>query len=136
MDSTGGNKRRSLISRSKIVMSIYRAAKGSPANHQQPINKPAKLGPTSSSSSKIAGGIIIVNQDQVFADQQTPKVAFVVKERNRDSYRKLENFYGGAAEDEAVDAKAARYISNVQERFRLERVNSDRKINYDEFIHL
>ncbi|EYU45421.1 hypothetical protein ABFS82_06G005200 [Erythranthe guttata] len=132
MDSTGGNKRRSLISRSKLVMSIYRAAKGSPANHQQPINKPAtKLGPTSSSSSKMAGGIIIVNQDQ-----QTPKVAFVVKERNRDSYRKLENFYGGAAEDEAVDAKAARYISNVQERFRLERVNSDRKINYDEFIHL
>lgn len=134
-------------------MSLYRAAKPSTAAVQPYTTTPKPPKPIPSNSvefkgnhqtaakpkapppSAAAAGIIIVNQDQVFP-QPMPKVAFVVAERNRDSYGKLENFYGGgAAEDEAVDAKAARYISSVQERFRLERVNSERKTNYEE-IHV
>ncbi|KAK4417911.1 hypothetical protein Salat_2203800 [Sesamum alatum] len=131
------SKRRS-FSKSKIVMSLYRATKPSSAPLQPHSGKPPK--PNSSSSptslefvanqpikpkaspaaSATAGspvGFIIVNQDQVFP-QQTPKVAFVVTERKPDSYRKLENYYGGVAEDDGVDAKAAKYISSVRERFK------------------
>ncbi|KAI3457821.1 hypothetical protein Pfo_014484 [Paulownia fortunei] len=140
------SKRRS-FSKTKLVMSLYRATKPSSAALQPYSSKLPKPSPSNSlptsvefvanqpikpkapPSSTTAGspvGFIIVKQDQVFP-QQTPKVAFVVTDRNRDSYGKLENFYGGAAEDEGVDAKAAKYISSVQERFRLERVNSERK---------
>lgn len=122
-------------------MSLYRATKPSSAPLQQPYTtKPPKPTPANSTSpasldflsnqpikpkappaaSPTAGSpvsFLIVKQDQVFP-QQTPKVAFVVTERKPDSYRKLENFYGGVAEDDGVDDKAAKYISSVRERFK------------------
>ncbi|KAI3463122.1 hypothetical protein Pfo_019785 [Paulownia fortunei] len=136
------SKRRG-FSKSKLVMSFYRATKPSSAFSGKPKSSPTnssltslefvanqpikpKAPPSSTTAASPAVGLIIVNQDQVFPPQK-PNVAFVVPDRNGDSYGKLENFYGAAAEDEAVDVKAARYISSVQERFQLERVNSDRK---------
>ncbi|KAL8538455.1 hypothetical protein ACS0TY_000455 [Phlomoides rotata] len=118
MDSTR-SKRRS-FPKSKLIRSFYRAATKPSGSAAQPYS--SKSSPAPSSAAPV--GFIIVNQDQVFP-QQTSKVAFVVTDRNRDSYGKLENFY--AADDEGVDDKASKYISGVQERFRLEGVNSERK---------
>lgn len=136
MDSNR-TKRRS-FSKSKLIKSIYRAAKPSAAAAQQPYSTKLPPKATAANSSPAppgaaagsAVGFIIMNQEQIFP-QPTPKVAFVVADRNRGL---LENFYGGAAaEDEGVDAKAAKYISSVQERFRLERVNSERK-NFQDIL--
>ncbi|CAI9763128.1 unnamed protein product [Fraxinus pennsylvanica] len=77
---------------------------------------------------KQAAGLI-VNQEQVFP-QQVQKVPIVVQEKGQDSYGKLDNFYSMAG-DECIDAKAASYISSVQERFRLEHVNSEREMFID-----
>lgn len=140
MESNRSSKRRG-FTKSKLLMSFYRAAKPSSAGLQPYSGKPKSNSSFSTSLEFVANqqtkpkappsvsgpsvGFIIVKQDQGFAPQK-PKVAFVVPDDN--SYGKLENFYGGAVEDdEAVDAKAARYISTVRERFLLERVNSERK---------
>lgn len=48
---------------------------------------------------------------------------------NRDNHQKLSHFetlFG----DESVDIKAESYISSVQERFKLERVNSERIVRH------
>ncbi|KAH6766592.1 hypothetical protein C2S52_017575 [Perilla frutescens var. hirtella] len=147
-------KRRS-FSKSKLIKSLYRVAKPSATAAQPPYGSkppkptvanlslaPAEIGvanqptkpkpPPSPAGAGSAVGYFIVNQEQIFP-QPTPKVAFVVAERNRDSYGLLENFYGAATEDDGVDAKAAKYISSVQERFRLERVNSERK-NFQDIL--
>ncbi|KAG6391872.1 hypothetical protein SASPL_149635 [Salvia splendens] len=102
MESNRSNKRKGLA-KSKMLKSLYRSS--------------AKPKPDSSSTT---AGFIIVKQDQVFPHHM-PKVAFAAVP-GRDT--KLDNFYSGSS-DEAVDAKAARYISAVQERFRLELINSD-----------
>ncbi|KAL3653842.1 hypothetical protein CASFOL_003523 [Castilleja foliolosa] len=117
------NKRRNLISKSMLSMSLHRATKPSSAALQPYIGKPSKPSPVNKPKPgppSMGTGFMIVNQDQVFS-QQAPKVGFVaVTDRSRDSYdAKLESFYG--AEDEAVDAKAAKYISRLHESFRLER---------------
>ncbi|KAG6402877.1 hypothetical protein SASPL_135091 [Salvia splendens] len=126
MDSNRG-KRRS-FSKSKLIKSLYRAAKPSTgAANSSPAPSPYEFGVANPAPSP-AVGFIIVNQEQAFP-QPAPKVSFVVAERNRG---RKENFYAGAA-DEGVDAKAAKYISTVQERFRLERVNSERK-NYQDIL--
>lgn len=128
MDSNRA-KRRS-FPKSKLIKSLYRAAKPSAAANSEFgfESQPSKPKPAAGS----ALGFMIVNQEQAFP-QQPPKVAFVVAERNHDSYGRLENFYGGGGGDEGVDAKAAKYISAVQERFRLERVSSERE-NFQQII--
>lgn len=132
MDSNR-TKRRSFSKPKLIIKSLYRAAKPSTAANSAATpyevgvtNQPTKPKPAPSPSSA-AVGFIIVNQEQVFP-QPAPKLSYVMAERNRG---RMENFYGGAVDDEGVDAKAAKYISTVQERFRLERVNSERK-NYQD----
>ncbi|KAL1531556.1 hypothetical protein AAHA92_31682 [Salvia divinorum] len=109
MESNRSNaKRKGLVAKSKMLKSLYRGS--------------AKPKPDSSSLAPTAAGFIIVKQDQVFPPHHKPKVAFAAV-AGRDA--KLDSFYGGSGGDEAVDAKAARYISTVQERFRLELINSD-----------
>lgn len=143
MDS-GRTKRRS-FTKSKLIKSIYRAAKPSAAQPPYTTKSPKPTAAYSSPApiefgvaypanrpkpapSSAAAGFIIMNQEQIFP-QPTPKVSFVVAERNRGL---LENFYGGAAaEDEGVDAKAAEYISNFYGR--LERINSERK-NFQDIV--
>lgn len=57
-----------------------------------------------------------------FLFQPKQKVSFIVPAADSSQYEKL---YGVAADD-AIDMKAGIFISSVQERFKLERVNSER----------
>ncbi|CAI9758524.1 unnamed protein product [Fraxinus pennsylvanica] len=98
--------------KAKLVMSFYRAAKAASSSKVKPTPDPF--------NSFNANGIgeehtafILKKQDKVFPQQQ--KVTFVVPD---DSYAKFD----GIAADEAVDAKAASYISSVQARFRLQQM--------------
>uniref|UniRef100_A0A5B7BPT2 Uncharacterized protein n=1 Tax=Davidia involucrata TaxID=16924 RepID=A0A5B7BPT2_DAVIN len=132
------NRKRKGFVKAKLAMSFYRAAKPS---------SPSKVKPSPSSSSTASVGYVVnqdyvkvkpspsssasvgyvVNQDYV-TPQPKLKVSFVIPENaGRDSsHGKFDNPYGVAG-DEGVDAKATIYISGVQERFRLERINSERK---------
>ncbi|XP_054804288.1 uncharacterized protein LOC129307376 [Prosopis cineraria] len=97
-------------------MGFHRGNKPSSTSHKA---KPS----LSSSSSGTAGHV--AHQDYVMA-QSKPKVSFVVADYKRgDLVAQLEDMYGIAA-DESVDTRASLYISRVQERFKLERLNSDR----------
>ncbi|KAM6549558.1 hypothetical protein CsatB_021234 [Cannabis sativa] len=92
------------------------------------MNKPNQSSPSAASVG------FLVHQDYLIT-QPKPKVSFVMSSHGggggggggRDSsVVQLEKLYGGVAVDEGVDSKAANYISMVQERFKLERVNSER----------
>ncbi|KAK3036423.1 hypothetical protein RJ639_030022 [Escallonia herrerae] len=140
--------------KAKLVMSFYRATK--PTSTQLPYTTTGKVVKPSQSGANSGGFIanphahlvpqpkqkeglsttssvgFIINQDQV--TPQAPKqarVTFALPHDShnyvgRDSYGKFDNPYGIAG-DESVDLKAATYISCVQERFKLERMNSERK---------
>ncbi|KAA8548246.1 hypothetical protein F0562_004493 [Nyssa sinensis] len=130
------NRKRKGFMKAKLAMSFYRAAKPSSSSVQYsskvkpspPPSSTASVGYVASSSSNALVERYVVNPDYV-TPQPKPKLSFLVPEINggRDSYSscKFDNPYGGAG-DESVDVKAATYISSVQERFRLERVNSER----------
>ncbi|XP_028771386.1 uncharacterized protein LOC114728632 [Neltuma alba] len=98
------------------LMGLHRGNKASsPSNKAKPS--------LSSSSSGTVGHV--AHQDYVIA-QSKPKVSFVVADNKRsDVVAQLEDIYGVVA-DESVDTKADLYISRVQERFKLERLNSER----------
>ncbi|KAK4282241.1 hypothetical protein QN277_013641 [Acacia crassicarpa] len=68
---------------------------------------------------------ILVHQDYAIAPPK-PKVSILVADNRCDvvSRRRWEEVYG--AGDESVDTKAAIYISTVQERLKLEHLNSER----------
>ncbi|KZV42075.1 hypothetical protein F511_18421 [Dorcoceras hygrometricum] len=106
------SKRRGLFTKSKLVRSLYnRGTKPSSTAvhpHNGKRNKLASVEPKDSTMD-----LVIVNQEQVY---HQPKVAYVVPDRAG----RMENFQALCVEDDGVDSKAARYISNVQERFRLE----------------
>ncbi|KAF5457403.1 hypothetical protein F2P56_021506 [Juglans regia] len=91
----------------------------------------SKIKPNQSSPSTAPLGFV-VHQDYAVAQPKQKAVSFIVPPDhnmiNRDLVvlSKYENLYGLAA-DESVDMKAATYISSVQERFKLERMNSERK---------
>ncbi|KAI4387907.1 hypothetical protein MLD38_000293 [Melastoma candidum] len=58
--------------------------------------------------------------------QQKHKLSFMIPDKGVDTTLVHYDMLFGTAGDEAVDMKAAKYISTVQERFKLERVNSGR----------
>ncbi|KAH6758603.1 hypothetical protein C2S51_018838 [Perilla frutescens var. frutescens] len=118
MESNRSNNKRKGFAKSKLLMSFYRGSKPKSDSSFELVAPPPPPPPLTTA----AVGFIIVKQDH----QVHTNVAFVVPDRNG-GCAKLESFYGGAPEDDAVDAKAARYISTVKERFGLERVNSERK---------
>ncbi|KAK6267133.1 hypothetical protein QUC31_017970 [Theobroma cacao] len=65
-----------------------------------------------------------VHQDYMVS--QPKQVSFILPaDKNRENLSQIDNFFGVAG-DESVDIKAASYISSVQERFKLERNNSER----------
>lgn len=71
-------------------------------------------------SSKQAATVGYVVHQEYIITQVKPKVSFVIPEAALDSFDKGHG-------DEAVDLKAAKYISSVRERFnKLERINSER----------
>ncbi|KAK9272944.1 hypothetical protein L1049_003323 [Liquidambar formosana] len=105
----------------KLVTSIYRPAK--PSSTVQYSSNRVK--PSQSSPSTASVGYL-VDQDFV-TSQPKPKVSFIVPDNGRNSYGQIDNSFGASAGDENVDLKAASYIATVQERFKLERINSERK---------
>ncbi|KAL2529163.1 Uncharacterized protein Fot_21764 [Forsythia ovata] len=126
-------KRRGFI-KPKMITSLYQTKKkiavpatptGFIVNSEQVF--PQQMHQTKQAAPPSATSVgFIVNQDQVFP-QQMQKVSIVIADGSRNSNRKLDNFYGVAGDD-GVDAEAAKYISSVQERFRLEHVNSEREM--------
>ncbi|GER46805.1 ribosomal RNA large subunit methyltransferaseK/L [Striga asiatica] len=111
------------ISKSKLVKSVYRAAKPSshPSDQIWP-NQPTK--PKSNPAPSPPVGFFIMNQDHA---PQVALVAVTAERIKHDSYGWMESFYSACPEDEAVDAKAAKYISRLHDSFKLELVGSDRK---------
>lgn len=127
--------------KTKLAMSFYRAAKPSPPmpyttkpkpnnpNSATQIRDTITPQPKQNIAPSTASSVgFIVNQDQV-TPQAKQKVSFVIPDNGRDSYQKFESPYGVGG-DESVDLKAASYISCVQERFRLERLNSERNMSH------
>ncbi|OWM71422.1 uncharacterized protein LOC116194461 [Punica granatum] len=107
-------KRRGFI-KSKLGLPFYKAAKPSSSTVQYS-TKATPNGQTSKQTVTVS----YVVQEYIIT-QPKPKLSFVTPEKGR--AEPFDVAYG----DEAVDLKAANYISSVQERFKLERINSERK---------
>ncbi|CAK9175134.1 unnamed protein product [Ilex paraguariensis] len=120
------NRKRKGLTKAKLVMSFYRAAK--PSSTTQYSGK-VKPNPTPTSTTTVG---FIVNQDQVTTPPPS-SVGFVFNQDHVISQTKQKVSFAIPG-DEAVDVKAASYISCVQERFRLELVNSERKRS-EEYTH-
>ncbi|MED6196177.1 hypothetical protein PIB30_044917 [Stylosanthes scabra] len=91
---------------------------------------------SSSSSSSSFGVVHHHHQDYVVLQAKpNPKVSIIVTDGRGGGgdlmSRRLEEFYGVPA-DESVDIKATIYISMVQERLSLERVNSNEPNKFQE----
>ncbi|KAL4378643.1 hypothetical protein GQ457_02G021160 [Hibiscus cannabinus] len=118
-------KRRGFI-KGKLTL-FYQAVKAAPAAMQYT----SKVKPNQGSSAT-ASVSLRVHQDYMMS--QPNHVSFVVPaDKNRENLSQIDNFFGVAG-DGSVDIKAATYISSVQERFKLERNNSER-IKLQEVAH-
>ena len=116
------NRKRRGFMKGKL-MPFYRAAKPSSTSVQYMTSSNKVMKPSQSCPSAASVGFL-VHQDYAVT-QPKPKVSFILPDTSRDSLVQFESLYGVAV-DESVDSKAATYISSVQERFNLERVNSER----------
>ncbi|XP_030450626.2 uncharacterized protein LOC115672813 [Syzygium oleosum] len=121
MDS--GRKCRGFI-KAKLGLPFYKAAK-LPASGAQ---YRSKVTPRQSSPSVATTTQAFVVHQDVISQQKVQKVSFIVPDKGRNSLGQFDKMFGMPG-DESVDLKAANYISSVQERFKLERVNSERKKN-------
>ncbi|XP_061339107.1 uncharacterized protein LOC133285831 [Gastrolobium bilobum] len=99
---------------------FYKGPKPSSTVHYTTTN----VKPNHSSPSPASVGFV-VHHDYAIA-QSNPKVSIVVADKRGDLMSHLEELYGVPA-DESVDTKAGIYISMVQERLMLERVNTEPK---------
>ncbi|MFS8017521.1 hypothetical protein Hanom_Chr15g01381411 [Helianthus anomalus] len=118
MDSN--TKMRKGFLKGKLVMSFYRAAK--PTTNTQPYTTTTKTVKTNHNPhmTTLPPSSLIMNQEKVNPPRKH-KVSYVIPQTTG-TYGMFDNPYGVVA-DEGVDAKAATYISCVQERFKLEHVN-------------
>lgn len=101
--------------KSKLGLPFYKVA--AKTGSSSALQYSMKAAPNQSSKQAATVGYV-VHQEYIIT-QLKPKVSFVIPDEALDSFDKG---YG----DEAVDLKAANYISSVQERFKLERINSER----------
>lgn len=127
MESNG--KLRKGIMKAKLTMSFYRAAKPSPMSYS---TSNPKLYDNNNDVANQIGDMIIPDQPkQNIAPSTASTVGYIIDQdqvsfvippdnRTRDSFRK--NF------ENPIDVRAASYISCVQERFKLERLNSERNM--------
>ncbi|KAL4568187.1 hypothetical protein LXL04_023794 [Taraxacum kok-saghyz] len=115
MDSS--TKMRKGFMKGKLVMSFYRAAR-------PPTTTMVKTGHNMTTGQKMAPppSSLIMNQEKVNPQPQK-RVSYVIPQTTG-TYGIFDNPYGVVV-DEAVDAKATTYISCVQERFKLEHVNTE-----------
>ncbi|XWS43994.1 hypothetical protein CRYUN_Cryun15aG0007000 [Craigia yunnanensis] len=105
---------------------FYRAAKPAPA-----MQYTTKVKPNQSSSTK-ASVSFRVHQDYMIS--QPKQVSFIVPaDKKRENLSQIDNFFGVTGDD-SVDLKASTYISSVQERFKLER-NDSEQIKLQEITH-
>ncbi|ONI19962.1 hypothetical protein PRUPE_3G308000 [Prunus persica] len=115
------NRKRRGFMKGKL-MPFYRAAKPSTTSMQYS----SKVKPSQASPNTAAYSVGFM--DYVIAAQPNQTVSFIVPAADHSSQLKQQfdhKHYGAAAAgDESVDIKAATYISSVQERFKLERINS------------
>ncbi|KAL6508176.1 hypothetical protein OROHE_021718 [Orobanche hederae] len=138
MESNRNKRCRNLFSKSKLVMSIYKAMKPSNGKPPKPspsdrssefgTNQPIKVKPTDSmppGKPESSVGLMIMNQDRVFPQRASKVTVADVKDRDRESYCKMESFYSAYSEDEDVDDRVDKYISRVRETFKFQRVNSE-----------
>lgn len=128
MDSN--TKMRKGFMKGKLVMSFYRATK--PSTNMQPYatTPTAKTVKTShhthikpsaaGQKATLPPSSLIMNQEKVNPPPKN-KVSYAIPQTTG-TYGMFDNPYGVVV-DEGVDAKAATYISCVQERFKLEHVN-------------
>ncbi|KAJ6754485.1 hypothetical protein OIU79_027159 [Salix purpurea] len=114
------NRKRKGFTKGKLMV-FYR----SPPKPSSNVQYTSKLKP--SQTSPAAASVGYVNQDYMIAPQKQV-VSFMVPaaDYHREKLSQFDKFFGVAG-DVSVDTKATRYISSVQERFKLERVNSERK---------
>ncbi|KAI3825267.1 hypothetical protein L1987_06748 [Smallanthus sonchifolius] len=109
MDSN--TKMRKGFIKGKLAMSFYRASK--PPTTTTVATKTFHIKP-----STLPPSSLIKNQQKVNPPPPKHKVSYVIPQTTG-TYGVFDNPYGVVV-DEAVDAKAATYISCVQERFKLE----------------
>ena len=117
------NRKRRGFMKGKLMPFYSRAAKPS-STVQYTSTTTTQVVKTSQSSPSTASVGFLHVQDCVISGQPKQKVSFILPENTRESAAAF-SFYGAAADD-AVDTKASTYISSVQERFKLERLNSER----------
>ncbi|KAJ6424121.1 hypothetical protein OIU84_024990 [Salix udensis] len=114
------NRKRKGFTKGKLMV-FYR----SPPKPSSNVPYTSKLKP--SQTSPAAASVGYASQDYMIAPQKQV-VSFMVPaaDYHRERLSQFDKFFGVAG-DVSVDSKATRYISSVQERFKLERVNSERK---------
>ncbi|KAE8697088.1 hypothetical protein F3Y22_tig00110633pilonHSYRG00026 [Hibiscus syriacus] len=106
------NRKRRGFLKAKLTP-LYRAAKSGSATSVMP----------NQASTMTASFSLRVHQD--YKVSQTKQVSFFIPaDKKRENLSQIDTFFGVAG-DEAVDFKAATYISSVQERFKLERNSSE-----------
>jgi len=110
--------------KAKLGLPFYKAAKMPTSAAQYS----SKVTPTQSSPSTAMTRVaFVVHQDKI-SQPKAQMVSVIVPDKGRDSLAQFDKVFGMPV-DESVDLKATNYISSVRERFKLERVNSERKKN-------
>ncbi|KMT09669.1 hypothetical protein BVRB_6g131190 [Beta vulgaris subsp. vulgaris] len=89
----------------------------------------SRIRPNLSSASVPSITYVVEHQD--LKPQPRQKVSYLVPEYDYNSVNQFESYFSTVA-DENVNMKAVSYISTVKERFKLERINSERKICRDQ----
>lgn len=103
-----------------MLLSFSRASKAPPS-----IQYSSRMKPNLSSASAPSITYLVDHQDS--KPQPGQKVSFLAPEYDKKYVNQLDSYFS-TVEDENVNMKAANYISSVRESFKLERLNSERKI--------
>ncbi|KAJ6734594.1 hypothetical protein OIU79_001796 [Salix purpurea] len=106
------------------LMLLYRSSSNPSSNVQ---SYSSKVKPSQNSQTTASVGYV-VHQDYMSIPPQKQKVSFILPASDDNRRDKLSHFdkFFGVVGDARIDNKASSYIASVQERFKLERVNSDR----------
>ncbi|KAF9663539.1 hypothetical protein SADUNF_Sadunf17G0061800 [Salix dunnii] len=116
------NRKRKGFMKGKLML-FYRSSSNSSSN----VPYSSKVKPNQNSQTTASVGYV-VHQDCMNIPPQKQKVSFILpaSDNRRDKLSQFDKFFGVVG-DARIDNKASSYITSVKERFKLERVNSDRK---------
>ncbi|KAL9404285.1 hypothetical protein Peur_001257 [Populus x canadensis] len=113
------NRKRKGFTKGKLML-FYRSSPKPSSNVQYS----SKVKP--SQTSLTAASVGYVNHDMIAPQKQVVSFIVPAADNHRDKLSQFDKFFGVVG-DVSVDTKATSYISSVQERFKLERINSERK---------